>query len=299
MEKTAVHHRSVKRLALHGWMGLSLIIIFWTLNWTLSGPRTHWGFFPLWLGYCLAVDALVLRRTGTSLLSRSWKKYIGLFLASAPAWWLFEAINLRTQNWFYQGAEIFSPQAYAFWATLSFSTVVPAVFGTAELVRSFPLIERMGKGPVIRPDRKTTLAFLISGVVMLALMMAWPVYFFPFVWLSVYFIMEPLNIWLGNRSLADWTKRGDWRPIVSLWTGAVICGFFWEMWNYFSYPRWIYEVPFVGVGHIFEMPVLGYGGYMPFALELFALYHLAAGLLGHKRTRYVYLDGVESKVVGG
>ena len=29
------------------------------------------------------------------------------------------------------------------------------------------------------------------------------------------------------------------------------------------------------------MPVLGYGGYLPFALELFALYHLFAGILGH------------------
>jgi hypothetical protein len=26
------------------------------------------------------------------------------------------------------------------------------------------------------------------------------------------------------------------------------------------------------------MPVLGYGGYIPFSLELFALYHLIAGL---------------------
>ena len=35
------------------------------------------------------------------------------------------------------------------------------------------------------------------------------------------------------------------------------------------------------------MPLLGYGGYLPFALELFALYHLIAGLAGHKKTTYV------------
>jgi hypothetical protein len=42
----------------HGWLGLALVVLFWILNWTLPGARTHWGFFPLWLGYCLSVDGL-------------------------------------------------------------------------------------------------------------------------------------------------------------------------------------------------------------------------------------------------
>jgi hypothetical protein len=37
------------------------------------------------------------------------------------------------------------------------------------------------------------------------------------------------------------------------------------------------------------MPLLGYGGYLPFALELFAMYHLIVGLLGEKDSRYVRL----------
>jgi hypothetical protein len=276
-------------LAWHGWLGLSLVGAGWALNWLLPGLRTHWGFFPLWLGYCLLVDALVLRRTGTSLLTRSRAKYAGLFLVSAPAWWLFEAINLRTQNWVYLGADAFTPQAYAFWASLSFSTVIPAVFGTAELLRSTRFIQKLGPGPILRPDRRTSGLFFAAGLVMLALMMAWPIYFFPFVWLSVYFILEPLNVWLGNRTLAEFTGRGDWRPVVALWAGVLICGFFWEMWNFYSYPKWIYQVPFVSVGHIFEMPFLGYGGYLPFALELHALYSLVRGLLGDKKLSYLRL----------
>ena len=55
---------------------------------------------------------------------------------------------------------------------------------------------------------------------------------------------------------------------------ALVCGFFWEMWNYYSYPKWIYHIPGVGVLHIFEMPLLGYLGYLPFAWELYALRHL-------------------------
>ena len=63
----------------------------------------------MWLGYCLAMDGLVFWRTGTSLLKRSLSKYVGLFLVSAPVWWIFELLNVRTQNWVYQGATQFSP----------------------------------------------------------------------------------------------------------------------------------------------------------------------------------------------
>ncbi len=195
----------LRRFPAHGWLGLALVAVFWTLNWRLSGPRTHWGFFPLWLGYCLAVDGLVLLRTGTSLLTRSWRKYIGLFLVSAPVWWLFEAVNWRLQNWHYQGGELFTPLQFWTWATLSFTTVIPAVFGSAELVASFGWLRRLGRGPVLRPDLPTTRVFIIAGLAMFALMLVWPRLFFPFVWLSVYFILEPLNVWLGNHNLAHWT----------------------------------------------------------------------------------------------
>src|SRR5262245_56846400 len=101
-----------RRWPLHGWLGLALVATFWTLNWSLTGRRTHWAFFPLWLGYCLTVDALALARTGTSMLARSPGGYVALFLISAPGWWLFEALNLRTQNWRYDGAQAFTPLRY-------------------------------------------------------------------------------------------------------------------------------------------------------------------------------------------
>ena len=264
-----------------------MVIVFWLLNWTLTSARTHWGFFPLWLGYCLTIDGLVFWRTGTSLLRRSPHKYVGLFLVSAPAWWIFELINLRTQNWNYIGSEIFSPVEYAFWTTLSFTTVIPAVFGSAEFFASFDRVKRLGRGPLVGTDQRTTLTFFLLGWILLAVMLIWPNIFFPFIWLSLYFILEPINIWLGNRSLAQWTEQGDWRPVVSLWLGVLLTAFFWEMWNYYSYPKWIYHVPWGGRLHVFEMPLLGYGGYLPFALELYALYHWVSGLFGGKKTDYI------------
>jgi hypothetical protein len=267
------------RIALHGLFGLCLISVFWYLNWNLEGPRTHWGFFPLWLGYSLTVDGIVLIRTGTSLIARDRARFIGLFLMSIPAWWVFEAINLRTQNWRYLGTEGFSPLAYAFWTTVSFSTVMPAVFETSELMASFGWFSRWSRGPRLGVGKSTVRAFFVGGWVMLAVLLLWPRLFFPFVWISLFFILEPVNLWLGHPSVATHTRRGDWRPIASLWCGVLITAFFWEMWNSGSYPKWVYDIPLVDRPRLFEMPLLGYVGYLPFALELSAMYHLFAGLL--------------------
>lgn len=268
---------------IHGWLGLALVVLFWILNWSLPGLRTQWAFFPLWLGYCLLVDALVLVRKGSSLLTRSPVGYATLFLLSAPSWWLFELVNWRTQNWQYQGREFFTNVQYFLLASLSFSTVMPAVFGTAELASTFNWIKKARAGLKIPLTRTALLGFFCGGWLMLALLALWPRIFFPLTWISVYFIIEPINIWLGRRSLGRHLADGDWRPVLALWVGCLMCSFFWEMWNYYSYPRWAYQVPYADFLHVFEMPLLGYGGYLPFSLELFALYHLVTGLLRLER----------------
>jgi hypothetical protein len=262
----------------HGWFGLGLVIVFWALNWALPGLHTHWAFFPLWLGYCLLVDALVYVRKGHSLLTRRPAAYAGMFAVSIPGWWLFELVNQRTQNWHYQGMEFFTAGQYFALTSLSFSTVMPAVFGTAELVSTFSWMTKIGPGPRIAPRRPVLLAFFLAGCTMLVVLLLWPRTFFPLVWISIYFILEPINCWLGNRSLAAYTAERDWRPVLALWIGCLICGFFWEMWNFYSYPKWVYHVPLGDFLRVFEMPLLGYGGYLPFSLELFALYHLIASL---------------------
>ena len=278
----------------HGWIGLVLIAVFWTLNWSHPG-LTHWGFFPLWLGYVLTVDALVFRRKGHSLLTRSPAAYAGLFLVSAPAWWLFELINLRTQNWLYLGEETFTTLQYALFSTLSFSTVIPAVFGTAELVGTWGRLKRMNPSLAVQPTSAVLGGTFAAGGLMLLLLLAWPNLFFPLLWCSVYCLIEPLNVKWGNRSLFDSLARGDWRPVIALSGGCLVCGFFWEMWNFYSYPKWVYRIPYADWLHLFEMPLAGYFGYLPFSLELFALYHLVAGLfLPGGNRHYLRLIGEEA-----
>ncbi|MBW8005306.1 MAG: hypothetical protein FVQ06_05910 [candidate division NC10 bacterium] len=264
----------LKSRAWHGWIGWLLVGVSWPLNWLLPGLRTHVLFFPLWLGYTLIVDALVLRRTGSSLLTRSPRDFGLLFVISAPAWWLFEVINWRTGNWQYLGGELFSNVEYFVLASVSFSTVIPAVLSTAQLMGSFGWIERFARGPRISATPRVCWGLFLSGCAMLGLVLAWPRYFYPLVWASLFCLLEPMNVWLGKRSILTRLQYGDWRTVIALCMGTLTCGFFWEMWNYFSYPKWIYHVPFANFWHLFEMPLLGYLGYLPFGLELYVLVHL-------------------------
>ena len=65
---------------------------------------------------------------------------------------------------------------------------------------------------------------------------------------------------------------------------ALCCGFFWEFWNWQSFENnanfWRYDLPYVHVGEIFEMPFLGYSGYLFFGVECWVMYIACAKLLG-------------------
>jgi len=269
----------------YGWAGLFLIILFWILNWSLDGLRTHWGFFPLWLGYTIFVDAVVYSRKGTSLIARNLKLFIGLFLISIPSWWLFELYNTITNNWLYDGRQFFTNIEYYLLASLSFSTVMPAVFETSELVGTFKWINHLNIKREIEPSLKTVWFLIITGILVLVIIIVFPEIFYPLVWLSAFLIIEPINILMKNNSIFDYTASGEWRTVLAIAFGCLICGFFWEMWNYYSYPKWKYNLPMLNTLHVFEMPLPGYIGYLFFPFELFTIYNFITGIFGIKDSK--------------
>lgn len=266
--------KRIKTIPVFGLIGLVLIAIFWPLNWFLAGPRTHVLFFPLWVGYILTVEGLTLARGGTPFLRRSLTGFVVLFVVSAPAWWLFELINLRTGNWHYEGRALFTDLEYAIYATISFSIVIPAVFCTANLLRTFRWPGRFRNRRKLGMSTTLARVFFLIGIVMLSLVIIWPKYFYPFMWGSLFFLLDPINHILGKPTILSSLSRGDWTLFATLPAAALTCGFFWEIWNLYSYPKWTYDIPFVNFLHVFEMPLLGYIGYLPFGLELYSLYHL-------------------------
>jgi hypothetical protein len=267
-------------------IGVILVAVWWTIDWLHLRPVSDYYFFPLWLGYILTVDGLVEWRTGTSLWRRGHWKFLLLFLISIPLWWLFEWLNGFLQNWHYQTPRPIAQWEYFLMASLSFSTVVPAVLETAELLSSFRIGERLPRPPAWHIERGTAIRLFLLGWVMLVLVIVAPRYAFPLTWLSVFFILEPVNVMLGQRSIGAFVRHGNWAAVWNVMLAALVCGFFWEMWNSLSMPKWTYSVPFVQFGHIFEMPILGYGGYLPFGLEIFTVYALVFWLVQGRPQQY-------------
>ena len=276
-------------LPFHGVLGLALIAVAWPASWLQFSPLAEYSFFPIWLGYILAVDAVVLRRKGTSLLTRNFVAFSGMFLASVPLWWAFEGINHFINSWRYLGAEDYSTLRYLTVASWHFSIVIPAIFETAELLGSFSFVGRFGRGPVVPVSGHFLAGAILLGLLFLVALVVWPRYAFPATWLFLFLVLDPINYLQGRPSVVAWLQKGDWRLVVVLSVGALVCGWFWEMWNYWAFPKWEYTIAFVDFAHVFEMPLPGYGGYLPFGLEAYAVYYFLAGLVGHAPASYLQI----------
>src|SRR5207249_1276880 len=97
-------------------------------------------------------------------------------------------------------------------------------------------------GPRVSATPPVFVALFIAGLGMLILVMALPKFFYPFTWTSLVLIFEPVNYWMGRPHFLQHLRQGDWRTVVPLALGGLVCGFFWEMWNYYSFPKWIYHI---------------------------------------------------------
>ena len=256
-----------------GWMGMVIMIAGWVLAWTRFAwfaPLQEHTFCIPWVGYILCVNALCVQRSGRSLMTDAPVRFWILFPASALFWWYFEYLNRFVQNWYYVGVENYGPLGYILLASLAFATVLPAVLSTYRLMLTFPVFNSRLSAvcPIRLPDGRlpAALCFLATAGG-LAFIGIFPDYLYPLVWFAPLLVITSLQA-LGNRpTLFSAIRHGDWRKIISSAVAALICGFFWEMWNFYSLSRWEYAVPYVDRFHIFAMPLLGYGGYPPFGLE--------------------------------
>ena len=255
-----------------GWLGVFIGVPAWVLAWTRFPWFAAWQphtFSPLWLAYIIVVNAICVRRTGRCLMTDHALRFLLLFPVSAVFWWFFEYLNRFVQNWYYVGVE-FRPWQYFWFATLAFSTVLPAVLSTRRWFLSFNWIQR-GFGhlppiPITHPAR-TACVFLLLAAAGLSGIGICPNHLFPLLWVSPALIIIALKALMKERHILIEMGEGDWRGAVAAALAAIFCGLFWETWNYFSLAKWKYSIPLVHRFEIFEMPLLGYAGYLPFGLE--------------------------------
>jgi hypothetical protein len=274
----------------HGWIGLAILGAAEVL--LFAGEPTVAGWFTpiVWTGYVLLVDALAARLTGRSYLTTDRVDGVLVALASIACWWLFELYNAprfwRGGDdaaglwWRYHGLEpnLFLRRVGYDW---SFATIFPALFLTAAVLRA--TVFRRARVRAWRPTpgilRFAVAVGAISVVLPLVVVSPWLV---PLVWIGWALVLEPLNYRRGLPSWLGDLARGDASRLLGLVVSGAVCGVLWEFWNYWAATRWSYSLPYLGWIKIFEMPVLGYLGFLPFALEAYAMYHWLRGLLDRR-----------------
>jgi hypothetical protein len=251
-------------LALAGWaVGLWGII---------SGQKAilQYLYFFAWYPYIVFLDGLLLRLRGQSWLLDRPRQFLQMFFWSTTVWLIFEALNLALKNWGYVAVV---PIGWVRWGGyfLAFATVLPGVLLTAQVLDGLGAFTG-------RKGRPFTLgtwqpASLLVGVALLILPLVFPRYAFPLIWGAFFFLLDPFCHLLGGDSLIVRFANGERREHLCLLAAGLICGLWWESWNYFAITKWVYTLPVLNFAKIFEMPLLGYLGFPAFALEAAVMYN--------------------------
>ncbi len=260
-----------------GWVAVCWTLLAWWLAWS----RLEWmrpfqtlTFTPLWLGYIVTANALTFRRIGHCMMLHRPRYFLSLFPLSALFWWSFEYLNRFVQNWYYLGGQELTAWEYVWQATLPFSTVLPAVLGTAELLTAYRRIRAgsdQGKVVGIGDRGRWGWGLLCGAAAGLLGLGLWPDFLFSLVWVAPLLLISAIQLIRGEPTIFDATAQQDGRTLWTVAFAALICGFFWELWNFYSLAHWEYAVPFVHRFELFHMPLLGYAGYLPFGLECLAV----------------------------
>jgi hypothetical protein len=245
-------------------------------------------FTPIvWSLYILAADGAVEALAGRSQLSRDPWELVRCAVASIPIWLVFEAYNLRLENWVYVGLPEAAPLRLLGYGW-SFATILPALFETSDLVLAlarWPLaVERRAPQESGLASPGTRVALVLFGGLCLAIPLLAPRFvaasLFALVWVGFIFLLDPINATLGRWSpFTDWGRAVRGR-FVALLAGGLACGLLWEFWNYWAGAKWLYVFPILQDWKLFAMPRPGFLGFPPFAVECFLMYDLVSRAYG-------------------
>jgi hypothetical protein len=274
-----------KNFPLYGYLGFLIIVVAEALLFSGNQIVGRWFTPIVWTGYILFVDGLVYAVRSRSLLMTDRLELLVIVVVSIGAWWLCEFYNAprfwKTDLelwWHYHNLEpnLMLRRAGYDWA---FATIFPLLFITAELF-TVTIFKRSNAGTRIRFSKPILIVFIGLGIIGVV----WPLLFpsawlAPVIWLSFIFLIDPINALRGWPSIAGDLARGDWRRLWSLLAAGLLCGFLWEFFNYWAISKWTYTVPYLGNVKIFEMPVLGFLGFPPFAVECWVIYIFVRSLL--------------------
>ncbi|HEX6739256.1 MAG TPA: hypothetical protein VF310_13340 [Vicinamibacteria bacterium] len=228
-------------------------------------PIPSWYYQLAWWSYIVGLDDVNRRLSGRSLLRDRPAHFAWLCAVSVGWWTLFEALNLRLGNWYYVMSHPDRPTRWLS-GVVAFATVLPGI------VETLALVEHQGwpRSLRVRPLRwgpAADRALVALGVLFFVLPLLLTNVFFPLTWGSFVLLLEPWNRRHARRSFLRDLQEGEAAPMVRTLMAGLVCGVLWETWNYWARSKWIYTVPFFDEWKLFEMPLLGFLGFPPFALE--------------------------------
>ncbi len=303
---------SVRPMPTYGWVGLAVILVTEILLFFRVEPIYTYATIILWYAYIAFIDAWTYRRSGRSLLHPSHlrtppgRNAMLVMLTGSVVWWLlFEFVNCYLENWHYIGLpdNIIRYPGYV----LAFATIFPGILCTTEFLLTFTLFHDRGivqsydvwsrldvsvGVPLVDDGRQPILLsrrFLVGSTIAGALAVAIPQflpwrgarwYLFAPVWVGYIYLLEPVLYANGAPSLFKAWERRRVRAIAAYLSAGVVCGLLWEFWNYWAGGKWLYTVPFTETVRYFEMPILGFLGFIPFAWECYAFFGLTLLLCG-------------------
>ncbi|HYX29084.1 MAG TPA: hypothetical protein VE863_11000 [Pyrinomonadaceae bacterium] len=269
----------------YGYFGIAIIFVAEVMLFTGNQMVGRWFTPIVWTGYILFVDALVFRLKRRSLLMTDRLEFVLIALISIGGWWLFEFYNApRFWNsnlelwWHYHNLEpnLMLRRVGYDWA---FATIFPLLFITAEFFR-LTILKRASVTVMIKLSRPVLIGLTVIAAFATVVPLIYPsAWFAPVIWLSFVFLLDPINATRGWPSITGDLARGDWRRLLSLLLSGFVCGILWEFFNYWAISKWTYTVPYFGNVKIFEMPVLGFFGFPPFAVECWDIYIFVRSLL--------------------
>lgn len=241
----------------------------------------NWACLPLFWGFTLLLDGCVYVRTGgRSLVATAPRELLAMGVASISGWMIFEWLNFFVyENWVYPKGDLIPDDEFIVYANIGSSGLMPMVFEWYSLFYSFESFrEKYRQGPKVIIPRRVKVVITSALLIGMFAISAYPETLYGLLWIA------PLVILAIVLNLADihtpftYLKVGNWSPLLLMSLTYVVQGFLCECWNYLSGTHiggqletvnpdyWTYSIPYVNVCHVFEMPILGYAGYIPFGV---------------------------------
>jgi hypothetical protein len=264
----------------HGYIGILLIFLaeitlILQYRYPIAKEISIWTTPICWWGYIMLTDAIIHKIKGESMMVNHLKGFIEMLFLSIIFWLIFEVYNLCLINWKYIGLPK-NPLVTALGMALSFVTIMPGMFFTAEIIEITGVFKRIKIARLKVSNRMIYSSIwigLVFLIVPLLVKQVYARYLFAFIWMGFVFLLEPINYSSHTESLLRDLEKGELHRILSLFMAGLICGLLWEFWNYWAATKWVYMAPFTSNLRIFEIPIAGFLGFGPFAWEFFSMYY--------------------------